>query len=94
MLTSNIQFINFKKNKLNARSKKDLKNFKKENWLKKYKLLLSLTPKYQYSYSKEKLKILKKNSFFRIIGMGGSTLGAEAIYQFLQHRTKKKIYFY
>ena len=79
MLTSNIKFINFEK-KLNKKIKNSLKKFKKENWIKKYKLLLSLTPSYKYSFTKAKLKNLKRHSVFRLIGMGGSTLGAEAIY--------------
>ena len=92
MLTSNIKFINFEK-KLNKRLKNSLKKFKKENWIKKYKLLQSLTPSYKYSFTKEKLKSLKRHSVFRLIGMGGSTLGAEAIYQFLRNKTKKEFIF-
>ena len=92
MLTSNIKFINFEK-KLNKRLKNSLKKFKKENWIKKYKLLLSLTPSYKYSFTKAKLKNLKRHSVFRLIGMGGSTLGAEAIYQFLRNKTKKEFIF-
>ena len=92
MLTSNIKFINFEK-KLNKRLKNSLKKFKKENWIKKYKLLQSLTPSYKYSFTKAKLKNLKRHSVFRLIGMGGSTLGAEAIYQFLRNKTKKEFIF-
>ena len=92
MLTSNIKFINF----IQKQKKKPIYNFKqlkKENWIKKYKLLLSLTPNYKYSYTKEQIKNLKKKTFFRLIGMGGSTLGAKAIYKFLQDKTKKKFVF-
>lgn len=92
MLTSNIKFINF----IQKQKKKPIYNFKqlkKENWIKKYKLLLSLTPNYKYSYTKAQIKNLKKQNFFRLIGMGGSTLGAKAIYKFLQDKTKKKFIF-
>ena len=92
MLTSNIKFINF----IQKQKKKPIYNFKqlkKENWIKKYKLLLSLTPNYKYSYTKAQIKNLKKKTFFRLIGMGGSTLGAKAIYKFLQDKTKKKFVF-
>ena len=92
MLTSNIKFINF----IQKQKKKPIYNFKqlkKENWIKKYKLLLSLTPNYKYSYTKAQIKNLKKKSFFRLIGMGGSTLGAKAIYKFLEDKTKKKFVF-
>ena len=92
MLTSNIKFISF----IQKQKKKPIYNFKqlkKENWIKKYKLLLSLTPNYKYSYTKAQIKNLKKQNFFRLIGMGGSTLGAKAIYKFLQDKTKKKFVF-
>ena len=92
MLTSNIKFINF----IQKQKKKliyDFKQLKKENWIKKYKLLLSLTPNYKYSYTKAQIKNLKKKTFFRLIGMGGSTLGAKAIYKFLEDKTKKKFVF-
>ncbi len=92
MLTSNIKFINF----IQKQKKKPIYNFKqlkKENWIKKYKLLLSLTPNYKYSYTKAQIKNLKKQNFFRLIGMGGSTLGAKAIYKFLEDKTKKKFVF-
>ena len=92
MLTSNIKFINF----IQKQKKKTIYNFKqlkKENWIKKYKLLLSLTPNYKYSYTKAQIKNLKKQNFFRLIGMGGATLGAKAIYKFLQDKTKKKFVF-
>jgi glucose-6-phosphate isomerase len=92
MLTSNIKFINFiQKQKKN--SVYNFKQLKKENWIKKYKLLLSLTPNYKYSYTKTQIKNLKKKTFFRLIGMGGSILGAKAIYKFLQDKTKKKFVF-
>ena len=92
MLTSNIKFTNF----IKKQKKKPIYNFKqlkKENWIKKYKLLLSLTPNYKYSYTKAQIKNLKKQNFFRLIGMGGSTLGAKAIYKFLEDKTKKKFVF-
>ena len=92
MLTPNIRFINFKKNKkINFKSK--LNKFKKINLLAKYPLLNTLTNHYSYSYSKNVIKKFKKNSIIRLIGMGGSVLGAEAIYQFLNHKVKKKFIF-
>ena len=92
MLTSNIKFTNFIK-KQKQKTIYNFKQLKKENWIKKYKLLLSLTPNYKYSYTKAQIKNLKKQNFFRLIGMGGSTLGAKAIYKFLQDKTKKKFVF-
>ena len=88
MLTSNIKFKNFK----NIKSKK-IKNFKKEKWFNEIKLLRSLKKNYKYSYSKNQINKLKKAKNYRLIGMGGSTLGAETIYQFLKHKIKKKFVF-
>tara|TARA_B100001540_G_scaffold276416_1_gene263234 strand:+ start:3234 stop:4394 length:1161 start_codon:yes stop_codon:yes gene_type:complete len=88
MLTSNINYKNFSNLK-----KKKLKKFSKENWFKEIKLLDSLKSNYKYSYSKNQIKKIKKDKYFRLIGIGGSTLGAEAIYQFLNHKIKKKFIF-
>ena len=88
MLTTNIKFKNFDNKKI-----KNFKNFKNEQWFKKIKLLESLKLNYSYSYSKSLINKLKKNKNFRLIGMGGSTLGIEAIYQFLNDKIKKKFVF-
>jgi len=88
MLTSNIKFKNFNISKF-----KNFKNFKNEKWFKKIRLLDSLKPNYKYSYTKEQIKKINKNKNFRLIGMGGSTLGVEAIYQFLNHKIKKNFTF-
>ena len=88
MLTSNIKFKNF-----NITKTKKIKNFKKEIWFKKIKLIESLKTSYKYSYSKKQIQKISKDKNFRLIGMGGSTLGAETIYQFLNHKVKKKFIF-
>ena len=88
MLTSNIKFKNF-----NISKSKNLKNFKNEKWFKKIRLIDSLKLNYKYSYTKEQIKKISKNKNFRLIGMGGSTLGVEAIYQFLNHKIKKNFTF-
>ena len=88
MLTGNIKFKNFNISKLNKST-----NFKNENWFKKIKFFDSLKSNYKYSYSKKLLKKIKKNKNFRLIGIGGSILGAEAIYKFLNHKIKKKFIF-
>ena len=88
MLTSNIKFKNF-----NIKKIKKIKNFKEELWFKKIKLFESFKANYKYSYSKKQIRKFKKNKNFRLIGMGGSTLGAETIYQFLKYKIKKKFIF-
>ena len=92
MLTSNIRLINFKKIKKKI-FKNKLKKFKKINFVAEYPLLETLTKNYKYSYSKSDINKFKKNSIIRLIGMGGSILGAETIYQFLNHKIKKKFIF-
>ena len=94
MLTKNINFINFvgKKNFKLRKTLKHLLNY--EKIIKNYPLLISLTNKYKYSYKKKNIKFFKKFSKFNIIGMGGSILGPECIYDFLQHKIKKKFTFY
>ena len=88
MLTTKINFKNFKIKRL-----KNIKNFRNETWFKKIKLLDTLKSSYKYSYTKNQIRKIKKNKNFRIIGIGGSTLGIEAIYQFLNHKIKKKFTF-
>ena len=92
MLTSRIKFTNFqiiKKNKISlSRS-----FFQPNNLLLKFPILKTLSSNYKYSFNKKIIKKLNRYSTFRLIGMGGSTLGAEAIYQFLHNKTKKKFIF-
>ena len=92
MLTPRIKFVNFQTVK-NKKIKISHNFFKIKNLISKYKFIISLTSFYKYGYSKKLVKNLKKNSVFRIIGMGGSTLGAETIYQFLRNYTNKEFIF-
>jgi len=94
MLTKNIKFENFsgKKNIKLEKTFKKLLNY--AELLKNYPLLNSFTKQYKYSYQKKEIKSLKKYSNINLVGMGGSTLGAEAIYDFLKHKVKKKFFFF
>ena len=94
MFTKNIKFKNFYGKKNIKLIKKLSSIFKKEDWLKKYPLLNSLNKNYKYSFEKKDISRLKKFSSFNLIGMGGSILGSEAIYEFLNHKVSKKFYFY
>jgi glucose-6-phosphate isomerase len=92
MLTKSINFKNFKVNKVNKINKKIDKDFKiliKE----KSTLLQSLGTTYKNIYTKKVILRIKKYSNIRIIGMGGSILGTESIYDFLRHKVKKKFIF-
>jgi glucose-6-phosphate isomerase len=79
-------FLNIKNNKT---IKKDFLNLLKEQPL----FFKTLKPSYKYSYSKKSISKYKKFSNIRIIGMGGSILGIEAIYNFLKKKIKKKLTF-
>ncbi|MDA9753429.1 glucose-6-phosphate isomerase [Candidatus Pelagibacter sp.] len=52
-------------------------------------ILLSMMNDYQNSYSKKLILDLKKYKIVNIIGMGGSSLGSRAIYNFLNSKKKK-----
>ena len=60
---------------------------------KENEILSSLSLKYKYSYSKRIIKKYKNFSKLQIIGIGGSTLGTEAIYSFLRDKIKKNFFF-
>ena len=94
MLSRNIRFKNFSGKKRIFLKKKLINIFKFENLLLKYPVLNSLNKNYNYSYNKKNISHLKKFKYFNIIGMGGSILGAEAIYNFLRFKIKKKFSFY
>ena len=84
--------INFKQFK-NKKKTKKIKNILNKLLFNKNQVLESLSINYKYSYNNKYLKKYKNSSNFRIIGMGGSTLGAQAIYDFLKYKIKKKFIF-
>ena len=93
MFSKNIIFKNFKRlNNINQ-NKKINKLLKKELII-NHPLLNSLTNKYKYSFKKKDVKKLQNFKLYNLIGMGGSILGSEAIYDFLNHKIKKKFEFY
>ena len=89
MLTKNINFKNFKLKKFNNKIKKDLVIILEEN----NEVLKSLSPSYKNSYNKKTISKFKNYSHIKVIGMGGSILGTESIYDFLKHKIKKNFYF-
>ena len=52
-----------------------------------------LSDNYNFNFKIKDLKRFSKFNNLAIIGMGGSILGSEAIYNFLKKKIKKKIYF-
>ena len=89
MLTTGINFKNFKIKTKKLNLKKKFK-FIFDN---KNQILISLSKNYKDNFDKKTVNKYKKASNFRLIGMGGSTLGAQAIYDFLNHKIKKKFKF-
>ena len=89
MLTKRINFVNFKKKYKKKNIEIRLKNLIK----KKSDLINSLSVNYKDSYNKNLLKKFKYSKYFRIIGMGGSILGTQAIYNYLNDKIKKKFVF-
>ncbi|MDA9667339.1 glucose-6-phosphate isomerase [Candidatus Pelagibacter sp.] len=90
MITSGIKLINFKKVTNSLYIKKNLKLILKE----KNHVIDSLKTSYQNNFERKKILKYKKATNFRIIGMGGSSLGANAIYDFLKKKIKKNFLFF
>ena len=72
-------FLNINNTKI---IKKDFLNLLKNQ----PKFFETLKHSYRYSYSKKKISKYKKFSNIRVIGMDGSSLGTEAIYEFLKKK--------
>ncbi len=89
MLTKGINFKNFKINKKSLIVKKKLISILSS----KNEVINSLSQNYKDFFNKKILQKYKKANNYRIIGMGGSTLGAQAIYDFLKYKIKKKFIF-
>ena len=95
LLKNNINIQNLKGGKI-----KDLsKNFNRiflevKNEIKNTnKTLNVLDRNFKFNFKFKNLKRFKKFKTIVLIGMGGSILGAEAIYNFFQEKIKKEIYF-
>ena len=58
------------------------------------KTLNILNKNYKFNFNLNDLKKFKKFKKIAIVGMGGSILGTEAIYNFLKFKIKKKVYFF
>ena len=88
MYSKNIKLENFKIS-INKNNKKKILNFLLKIVKKKSDVILSLSKNYKNSYKKS---LINKLSVFKnicLIGMGGSSLGAKAIYSFLMPGKKK-----
>ena len=90
MISPRISFKNFKSKKLKSSLvRKKLTTLIKE----KNEILKSLSKDYKNNFNHKNLKKFKKSLDFRVIGMGGSSLGAQAIYDFLRYKIRKNFFF-
>ena len=89
MFTKNIFFLNFKHKAPSKSINKKLKHIINN----KNEVINSLSLNYKNSFDSKKLKKKYNNLNFRVIGMGGSVLGTQTIYDFLKRKIKKKFVF-
>ena len=89
MITSGIFFKNFKIKKKNFYIKKKFKDLINNN----DQVIQSLSKNYEDFFKKKNLKKYQSFNDLRLIGMGGSSLGTQAIYSFLKHKVKKSFTF-
>ena len=91
MLTKNIRLKEFgiKKNKKQIK----YRLLKALNFYKNHKLIKSFSNEYSYDFSQQQIKKFKKFNSYNLVGMGGSSLGTKAIYNFLKPKIKKEFTF-
>ena len=75
MLTSSINFVNFKKKIKSTFIKKNLNSLLKN----KNQVIESLSSNYKNSYKIRQINKYRSFKNFRVIGMGGSTLGTQGV---------------
>ena len=89
MLTKDIKLKSFNKTNSKEIIKKKLKLIIND----KSQLIKSLSKEYKDKYNFKKIKNFFGKNDVRLIGMGGSILGSQAIYYFLEEKIKKKFFF-
>ncbi len=89
MLTKNISLKSF----LRKGGEKKIKERFKSILFEKNELFNSMSKNYNDSFNSQRIKKICSKKDIRIIGMGGSILGTQAIYFFLKDKIKKKFYF-
>ena len=91
MLTKNIRLkgygITKNKKKIAIQVSKKLNLYKKSN------LINSFSENYRFDFNNISVNKFNKYTNFNLIGMGGSSLGAKAIYNFMKPKIKKKFNF-
>ena len=80
------KFFSKKFDQIYLNLKSNIKNFQKTENI--------LNDNFEFNFKINDLKKFKNFRTIALVGMGGSILGAEAIYKFFQKKIKKKIYFF
>ncbi len=88
MSSKNIKIKNFLIKKKKITNKKKLLNLFKDLVNSDSQILSSMDKSYKDSYTKKLVSNLKNIKNINLIGMGGSSLGAKAIYNFLKPKKK------
>ena len=83
---SSIRYLSKKFEKIFLEIKRDIKDVKKTIHI--------LDEKLKFNFKTRNLKKFKNFKTIVLIGMGGSILGSEAIYNFFKKKIKKKFYFF
>ena len=83
---SSIRYLSKKFEKVFLEIKRDIKDVKKTIHI--------LDDKLKFNFKTRNLKKFKNFKTIVLIGMGGSILGSEAIYNFFKKKIKKKFYFF
>ena len=84
--SSSIRYLSKKFEKIILEIKRDIKDVKKTIHI--------LDDKLKFNFKTRNLKKFKNFKTIVLIGMGGSILGSEAIYNFFKKKIKKKFYFF
>ena len=93
MFSRYFKFENFRNSKkANKNLEKKYKEIIHENYRFK-NLITSFSKNYQNGYTKKDLRKFKNYKSYSLYGMGGSSLGVQAIYDFLNVKLKKNSVF-
>ena len=82
MISKNVILKNFKVKNIKTKTNIFIKKIIFKQIRDSKNVLNTLSKSYNYNYKKKNLSKLKKFKELNLIGMGGSTLGTEAIYFF------------
>tara|TARA_B100000035_G_scaffold138398_1_gene117968 strand:+ start:238 stop:1392 length:1155 start_codon:yes stop_codon:yes gene_type:complete len=92
-MDANLNYKNFQIKIRKSNKKKLLYYLRKIDISDSPEFIKSFKKEYKYTFNKDLIRKYKKYKNINIIGMGGSSLGSKAIYNFLINKIKKKFTF-